>query len=60
MGKRGEADVVELFPVNGAVEVAGCGDGCWEEGSDGVDGLEDAFNVATASDFFDEDWGEAF
>lgn len=31
VGERREANVIELFPVDGAVEVAGCGDRCGKE-----------------------------
>jgi hypothetical protein len=58
--ERGEADVVQLLPVDCAVEVAACGHGSGKQGADGVDGLEGAFDVAAAGDFLDEDRGEAF
>jgi hypothetical protein len=60
MGERREADVVELLPVDCAVEVAACGDGRGEHGADGVDGLVCALDVAAAGDLLDEDGGEAF
>lgn len=59
-GEGAEADVVELLPVYEAVEVAARRHGRGQHGTDGVDGLEDAFDVAAARDLLDEEGCEAF
>ena len=57
MWQRGEANVVQLLPIEGAMEVATCRDGCGKERADSVNGLEGAFDVAAAGNLLDQDWG---
>jgi hypothetical protein len=55
LGKVAETGLVEMRPVERAVEVAACGDRCGQEGAGCVESLVDAVAVALAGDFFDED-----
>ena len=59
-GQGGETGIVQFEPVERAVEVATRADWFGEEDATGVDALVDAFEVAAAGDFFDEDGSEAF
>jgi hypothetical protein len=59
MREEREADFIQLQPVKWTVIVATRSDGGGQDDTAGVDSLEDALDIAAASDLFDQDRGEA-
>lgn len=59
MGQVDKVALVQLLPVERAVVVAACADGPGEDNTGRIQTLPDLVQVADASDFLDEDGGQA-